>query len=81
MNDLEFLRDDFHKAGYDDMSLLTSLTEKDLQHMLEHDMKVEKPGHRMKVVIALRGLLQQQPPQPTSPLALPQPQQEEDNNQ
>ena len=50
------LVDKFRAAGYDTLDLLQELNESDVKTMLEEDMGVEKPGHRMKVVVAIRKL-------------------------
>ena len=50
------LVDRFRAAGYDSLELLQELNEDDVKQMLHEDMAVEKPGHRMKVVVALRKL-------------------------
>ena len=50
------LAEKFEQAGYDDLDLIAELNDDDLKRMLEDDMGVEKPGHRMKVVVAARKL-------------------------
>ena len=51
------------EAGYDDLELLSKLTEQDLKEFLLNDIKIEKPGHRMKVYVAVRLLAKQRPGQ------------------
>ena len=43
-------------AGYDDVAMIAEMTDADLKTMLEQELKVEKPGHRMKLVLATRKL-------------------------
>lgn len=64
----------FHDAGYDDLALLAELTDVDLKEMLSEHLVLTKPGHRMKVVLAvrrLRGPLGFAHPQRPRPLASP----------
>lgn len=51
------------EAGYDDLELLSKLTEQDLKEFLLNDIKIDKPGHRMKVYVAVRLLAKQRPSQ------------------
>ncbi|GBG29823.1 Sterile alpha motif domain-containing protein 5 [Hondaea fermentalgiana] len=48
--------DKFASAGYDDLELLAGLNDDDLKEMLAHHVEIAKPGHRMKVVLAVRKL-------------------------
>lgn len=48
--------DKFHEAGYDDLLLLAGLNDNDLKEMLTEHVEIPKPGHRMKVVLAVRKL-------------------------
>jgi len=46
----------FEEAGYDDLELISQLSDDDLKNMVTNDLNLEKPGHRMKVILAVRGL-------------------------
>uniref|UniRef100_A0A7S2WTR8 Uncharacterized protein n=1 Tax=Mucochytrium quahogii TaxID=96639 RepID=A0A7S2WTR8_9STRA len=46
----------FKEAGYDDIDLITQLNDDDLKEMLAEHVKLDKPGHRMKIVLAVRAL-------------------------
>jgi len=55
-NGFNALESAFVDAGYDDLVLLAQLNEGDLKEMLAEHIQVEKPGMRMKIVLAVRAL-------------------------
>lgn len=54
--DLEEFGTMMKDAGYDDLELLQRLTEQDLKEFLMRDLKLSKPGHCMRVLVAVRQL-------------------------
>jgi len=46
----------FREAGFDDLQLLAALEDGDVKEILAQHLNLEKPGHRMKLVLAIRQL-------------------------